>query len=202
MAHPARPFRPPHSPGAGSPEPTEPTKPTAQAKAPQGSGHSGPGVPGRMADAETAAAPASDARAGGRLGGRRHRLPSAPRPGAPYKGPAGCGRGGAGPGRGARQCRARCVQGLGLATRRAAGGGRGSALGAREFGKVSLWPAREGQSGRGCEFQGSPCVWGGGVFSRRAVAELTGDPRGLCGSVYHVVACKWSLVRPNCDLGP
>lgn len=79
-----------------------------------------------MVNAETAVAPASDARAGGREGSDTD-FPALCGRALPIKVPlaaggAGTGWGGAREWRGARQNRARCVQGLGLATGMAAGG--------------------------------------------------------------------------------
>lgn len=199
MAHPARPFRPPHSPGAGSPEPTEPTKPTAQARAPQGSGHSGPGVPGRMADAETAAAPASDARAGGWEGGGTD-FPARGGRALPIKVPRAAG--GAGPGRGGARGRVAPGVCLGWAwpprgQPRGWGGGQPREPEAR--GRCPCCQRQWGQT----VISGAHAALGGAVFSRRAVAEeLETHGARVCGSVYHVVVCGWSLLRPRRDLGP
>lgn len=81
-------------------------------------------------------------------------------------------------------------------------GGGGPPWEPENLGRCPCGPRERAKVAVGVSSRAPRAFGGGGVFSRRAVAELTGDPRGLCGSVYHVVACKWSLVRPNCDLGP
>lgn len=108
----------------------------------------------------------------------------APRPGAPYKGPAaagGAGRAGAG---------------------RVSGGTRGSARGAqgpRRHGSdvgPEGWPGRTWLQPGGGRTGTVGVTVPSGVFRRRAVAQLVGDPRGACQRIcLHVL-----LVCPECGL--
>lgn len=82
------------------------------------------------------------------------------------------------------------------------GGGAGVSPGSPRLEARGRCPCCQRQWGQ-TVISGAHAALGGAVFSRRAVAEeLETHGARVCGSVYHVVVCGWSLLRPRRDLGP